>query len=265
MSATSHRARARRRFGNCQLLLRVIAIVAVIGLAGVAGAAYQFTPPSDLAPGAAYQLLFTTDGLTNATHDFGYYQSFVTSAAAANALLPETDWHPVAFIHSNPGYYPSSVATDAPLYNLLGQRLLDHASDLFSTSYAYYWNGSQYVFPGVPFANNLTSSSGNYLTSWTSIWTGTDRPDYSGASFTLGNPIVFTYGGPWANHANYDPGTKEFYWKHDAYNYSYQDPMFCMLAMSDVMVPEPVTLIVWSLLGGLGVSIGWWRWRRNSG
>ena len=27
-------------------------------------------------------------------------------------------------------------------------------------------------------------------------------------------------------------------------------------------VPEPTTLIIWSLLGGLGISIGWWRRKR---
>jgi hypothetical protein len=27
-------------------------------------------------------------------------------------------------------------------------------------------------------------------------------------------------------------------------------------------VPEPSTLIIWSLLGSLGISIGWWRRRK---
>jgi hypothetical protein len=29
-------------------------------------------------------------------------------------------------------------------------------------------------------------------------------------------------------------------------------------------VPEPSTLIVWSLLGGLGIAIGWWRKRKTA-
>ena len=29
-------------------------------------------------------------------------------------------------------------------------------------------------------------------------------------------------------------------------------------------VPEPTTLIIWSLLGGLGIGLGWWRRRRKA-
>ncbi len=36
-----------------------------------------------------------------------------------------------------------------------------------------------------------------------------------------------------------------------------------ILVASDVSaVPEPATLVIWSLLGALGVSIGWWRRRK---
>ena len=30
-------------------------------------------------------------------------------------------------------------------------------------------------------------------------------------------------------------------------------------ADADGVIPEPSTLIIWSLLGGLGISLGWWR------
>jgi MYXO-CTERM domain-containing protein len=30
------------------------------------------------------------------------------------------------------------------------------------------------------------------------------------------------------------------------------------------VVPEPSTLIIWSLLGALGIAVGWWRRRRRA-
>jgi len=30
------------------------------------------------------------------------------------------------------------------------------------------------------------------------------------------------------------------------------------------VIPEPSTLIVWSLLGALGITVGWWRRRRKA-
>ena len=31
---------------------------------------------------------------------------------------------------------------------------------------------------------------------------------------------------------------------------------------TETLVPEPATLIVWSLLGGIGIALGWRRWKR---
>ena len=32
---------------------------------------------------------------------------------------------------------------------------------------------------------------------------------------------------------------------------------------SNEVIPEPSTLIIWSLLGTLGITVGWWRRRRR--
>jgi mannitol-specific phosphotransferase system IIBC component len=29
-------------------------------------------------------------------------------------------------------------------------------------------------------------------------------------------------------------------------------------------IPEPSTFIIWSLLGALGITVGWWRRRRSA-
>ncbi len=37
------------------------------------------------------------------------------------------------------------------------------------------------------------------------------------------------------------------------------------LTGADVTItPEPATIVIWSLLGGLGISVGWWRRRRKA-
>ena len=42
------------------------------------------------------------------------------------------------------------------------------------------------------------------------------------------------------------------------------DPEMDGIAAAASPVPEPCTLIVWSLLGASGVGIGWWRRKRKA-
>jgi hypothetical protein len=241
-----------------RLVLSITVAVGIMGTAGVAEAAYQFTPPTDLAPGAPYQLLFTTEGSIQAySASLSTYQGFVQSEAAKNAFLPTTTWNPIAFVY-NSGYLPSSVATDAPLYNLLGHRLLDHASQLFTTGADETINGVFYAKNAVSFSDDLTSSNGASLASNTTVWTGTDYAN-SAASYTqLGNDW---YG--YANFALYQSGAKVLEWKNsNGYNYDSEYAYRPLLAMSGVIVPEPAAVIVWSLLGGLVITtVRWWRRR----
>jgi hypothetical protein len=41
-------------------------------------------------------------------------------------------------------------------------------------------------------------------------------------------------------------------------------PFPCFRVASGAAVPEPSTLIVWSLLGASGIGLGWWRRRREA-
>jgi hypothetical protein len=33
-------------------------------------------------------------------------------------------------------------------------------------------------------------------------------------------------------------------------------------AANGTLIPEPTTLLIWSLLSGLGITVGWWGWRK---
>jgi hypothetical protein len=242
-----------------RLLLSVIVAVGILGAATVANAAYQFTRPSDLAPDAPYQLLFTTEHTIR-----GYdpnlltYQNFVQNEAANNAFLPDAVWNPIAFIYNNPSYLPSLVAKDVPLYNLLGQRLLDHASDLFTSGVGEWINGSYFPNNAVYLSHNITWSNGAPIASATQIWTGTDYANAAASYTQLGNNW---YG--YANFALYQPGSNKFEWKNSGgYNYDSIYASHPLLAMSGVIVPEPTTIIVWSMLGAI-TWLGMRVWRRR--
>jgi hypothetical protein len=53
--------------------------------------------------------------------------------------------------------------------------------------------------------------------------------------------------------------------QYPASNFDYNDEDFIftilILAETATVTPEPSTLIIWSLLGGLGITVGWWRRR----
>jgi len=49
----------------------------------------------------------------------------------------------------------------------------------------------------------------------------------------------------------------------DGYSGSRGIPDFYLLVdTEDAVAPEPSTLVIWSLLGGLGICVGWWRRRK---
>jgi hypothetical protein len=71
----------------------------------------------------------------------------------------------------------------------------------------------------------------------------------------LGEPLAFDF------YAYGDTNSAPDFSSHVAYNGVYWTIVEPALSLQDVQsVPEPTTLIIWSLLGGLGISIGtWWR------
>ncbi len=98
------------------------------------------------------------------------------------------------------------------------------------------------------------------------------NPQVDGWVWVTGEPVVYTY---WANAllpANFGADGSDFaymssnnpipggwgdgrdYW-NVAYFVEYDTP-------DSPPIPEPTSLIVWSLLGALGITVGWWRRRK---
>jgi hypothetical protein len=64
-------------------------------------------------------------------------------------------------------------------------------------------------------------------------------------------------GGVTDAYVGFTAGTGWDWGNHDIISWEYRDEYAPISG-----VPEPSTVIIWSLLGGLGVTIGWWRRRK---
>jgi hypothetical protein len=106
-----------------------LAVSAFAAFFGNGAAMASFIPPTGLAPGSEYQLLFVTSGTTQALNqDVNNYNNFVTNQAALNPALPSTTWHAIVTVVS-----PSEVITNAaanapsqpgiPVYDTRGELL----------------------------------------------------------------------------------------------------------------------------------------------
>jgi hypothetical protein len=52
-------------------------------------------------------------------------------------------------------------------------------------------------------------------------------------------------------------------WQGRWNDYSIDEPAWTEIIVEYSSVPDPATLIIWSLLGSLGIGFGWW-WRRKA-
>jgi hypothetical protein len=106
----------------------------IVGALVCARASAAFVPPSGLAPGSQYQLIFdTADNIGDTSADVATYNSFVTAEAALNPLLPPTTW---AAIVSTPGIDANvnAPALGLPIYNTQGIKVADATNGLYSGS-----------------------------------------------------------------------------------------------------------------------------------
>lgn len=95
-------------------------------------------PPVGLPPGAEYQLVFITLGVTNSSAtDISFYNSFVTSEAAQNPALPSTTWRAIGSTETIDASVnaPNFVVSGSylPVYNTAGIEV-SGAAGLYSGS-----------------------------------------------------------------------------------------------------------------------------------
>jgi hypothetical protein len=118
-------------------MLRTI-VVAVIANCGLLASELRAAviPPSGLAPGSQYQLIFVTnEGMTATSPDINAYNAFVTAEAALNPSLPSgVTWNAVI---STPTVNADTNAVSVaglPTYNTQGIEVASGATGLYTPS-----------------------------------------------------------------------------------------------------------------------------------
>jgi hypothetical protein len=144
--------------------------LATLGLSGIAEAAIV-VPPTGLAPGSEYRLVFVTSGTRDATStNIADYNTFVQNAARNSSVLntaltaagfdpTSITWTAIAStltVNARVNTQTRTTDTSRPIYRLDGARI--------ATSYTDLWDGSI----GAPI--NLTELDQNITAN---VWTGT--------------------------------------------------------------------------------------------
>jgi hypothetical protein len=158
-----------------------------------AQASAAFVPPSGLAPGSQYQLIFdTADNIEGGNADIATYNSFVTAEAALNPLLPPTTWAAVVSTFDPYAVPFGSVHTDAnvnapalglPVYNTQGIKVADAANGLYSGSL---------LAPVLFDQFGLEKDFMNGRTFF--VWTGSTPNGFADGGFAMGSLTYSTYG-----------------------------------------------------------------------
>jgi formylglycine-generating enzyme len=131
----------------------------------------DFIPPTSLAPGSQYQIIFVTSGTSQAgSKELNYYNSFVTQQAALNPSLPNTTWRAVASAWSGSARTNAPTYDNIPIYNTIGQLVAIGPNGLWSYPHT---------------ALVAYDENGTYKT--TRVWTGTDTNGQANQWYSLGN------------------------------------------------------------------------------
>jgi hypothetical protein len=95
----------------------------------------------------------------------------------------------------------------------------------------------------------LSGESWNY-TNWDPGWPEPNNGDGGWEEWGDQDVLASTSGGLW------DDGWADGAWTSGAYGY--------VVEYNSQSIPEPTTLIIWALLGGLAITVDWWRRRWTS-
>ncbi len=225
------------------LLIRSLVATLFVGMAGQLPASIV-TTPTDLNPGDEYRLVFLTSGTRSAlSTSIDDYNFFVKSLGDVAVV---SDWKAIASTATvdaidNTG---TTGGGGVPIYNLVDQLVAEDYDDL--------WDGS--ILNSIHIDENGSSS-------YQVVWTGTG---------VAGAAIPDYFMGSGGNAINGSP-----YYKHDDWvsagdiftvgSYLRMYGMSSVLTVPTEPVPEPASVITWTLLGIVGCIGTWWNRRRKAG
>lgn len=210
------------------------------------------TTPTDLNVGDQYRLVFVTSGtMTAESGDIADYNTFVDGFGD---VAIASDWKAIGSTSEvdaseNTLTRPDvDSASSVPIYNLAGQRVADGYVDL--------WD--QAILAAID-----VTETGTEMSTYTQAWTGTTVEGDASESGVLGegyplDQVVYGYVGltdfQWIR-ANAVPGTNinHVYGMSGTLTVSAPDP-----------IPEPASVITWTLLGIVGCVGTWWNRRRKA-
>ena len=224
-------------FGKATVRLLVAAGLAATTLGGTARAG--FIPPTGLAPGSKYQVLFvTSDGTTAESSNIADYDSFVTQEANQSPTLEalRATWTAVASTSESAANQATNT-TDIPIYDTQGDLLEPNFPDLFLDETFY---GPKYTQFGTYPAN-------------TSVWTGSTYSGGISTYYCLGSDSVLL--GETIN--GFEPGQWLVFGIYSGDNYQ---SLSLYAISSPITVPEPASL---TLLGAALLGLGAFCLRRR--
>jgi hypothetical protein len=212
--------------------------IAVSILAALAALAFDsrllanVVPPSGLAPGSQYQLIFVTDGSHEAVDtDIEVYNSFVTSEAAFGVPfgLPAATWQAVASTDSvNANDNAPSGAL--PVYNTAGQQVSGPGVGIYTGVLD---NAVGYD----QFGNVAVTAQDN------NVWTGSDYQGFGISGATLGSGSGNSEIGRLAVDTTWLQFGTEAQFNPEV---NFSRPLYALSGPITVPVPEPATIALLS-------------------
>ena len=204
--------------------------------------------PTDLNPGDEYRLVFVTSGLTQGlSDDINDYNNFVDGYGD---LAMTSDWTAIASTltvnaRDNTG---TTGSGGVPIYNFNGIRVADDYADLWDTTID---NPIKYTEVGGTVNEK--------------VWTGTDKDGTTPSNRYLGTLIPS--GNEQARVGNSTGKTGGWaQWGYDPLeDYRHMYGISEVLTIPSEAVPEPASVIMWTLLGAVGCIGSWWHRRRKAG
>jgi hypothetical protein len=224
---------------HLRLAVIIIATVAVpLAVVGTGNKAFAVViPPSGLAPGSQYQLLFFTSGGTSATSsNIADYNAFASAQAALSPTLPTgVTWNAVVSTPTLEANNNAKNPVGIPIYNTHGIKIA---------------NGS--LYSGVPLLSPVAYDQfGTAVPGGFAVWTGSNEEGAGVFNQTLGNAsgiFRFGSGNVTATWLSSNSGTQ---------SQEGNSPIFVL--SSPITVPEPSSVLI--LLSGLLTPVirNWFR------